>query len=147
MAEAGELSEARSEAASSGDAEAGRELGHEQQMLGVLERAVRLRVRARGLVVEAVEGVEAAAHQLPRGGPGGGGGHQTLAEDGGRLMNAGLAPGNGSIMKFKSPILRCLESFQRYTYTRMTMPASSLSQMMWAETREEISSLRAESAS
>ena len=29
----------------------------------------------------------------------------------------------------------------------MTMPASSLSQMMWAETREEISSLRAESAS
>ena len=29
----------------------------------------------------------------------------------------------------------------------MTMPASSLSQMMWAETRDEISSLRAESAS
>ena len=29
----------------------------------------------------------------------------------------------------------------------MTMPASSLSQMMWAETREEISSLRAERAS
>ena len=105
MAEAGELSEARSEAASPGDAEAGWELGHEQQVLGVLERAVRLRVRARGWVVEAVEGVEAAAHQLPRGGTGGGGGHQTLTEEGGRLMNTGLAPGNGSIMKFKSPIL------------------------------------------
>ena len=105
MTEAGELSEARSEAATSGDAEAGRELGHEKEVFGVLQRAVRLRVCARGRVIEAVEGVEAAAHQLPWGGSGGGGGHQTLAEDRGRLMNAGLAPGNGSIMKFNSPIL------------------------------------------
>ena len=90
VTEAGELSEA----ATSGDAEAGRQLGHHQQLLGVLERIVRLRVvRGGGRVVEAVQGVEAAANQLPRGGTGRGWGHQALAEDGGCLMNAGLAPG------------------------------------------------------
>ena len=68
MTEAGELSEA----ATSGDAEAGRQLRHEQLLLGVLQRAVRLRVRCRCRVIEAVQGVEAAANQLPRGGSGGG---------------------------------------------------------------------------
>ena len=66
MTEAGELSEA----ATSGDAEAGGQLGHEQLLLGVLQRAVGLRVRGRGRVVEAVESVEAAANKLPRGGSG-----------------------------------------------------------------------------
>ena len=93
MTEAGELSKARSEAATSGDAEAGRELGHEKEVFGVLQRAVRLRVCARGRVIEAVEGVEAAANQLPGGGPGRrGGAHQTLAEDARCLMNTLLAP-------------------------------------------------------
>ena len=101
MTEAGELREA---GATSGDAEAGRQLGHQQQLLGVLERAVRLRVERRGggWVVEAVQGVEAAANKLPRRGTGRGRGHQTLAEDRGCLMNAGLAPGKRSIVNFSN---------------------------------------------
>ena len=88
MTEAGELSDV-----TSGDAEAGRELRHEEQVLGVLQRVLRLRGCAGGRAVEAVEGVEAAANQLPGGGPGRrGGAHQTLAEDARCLMNTLLAP-------------------------------------------------------